>query len=98
MSPCIGLDPSVPITHKTIGLSHTHNPPPPTINNQQEGKQIEKIVAMTNWDYYEAVERFQRILDATGINKTLKKRGAKEGGLKRVDGSATWASSGVGGG
>lgn len=53
---------------------------------------------MTNWDYYEAVERFQRILDATGINKTLKKRGAKEGGLKRVDGSATWASSGVGGG
>lgn len=35
---------------------------------------------MTNWDYYEAVERFQRILDATGINKTLKKRGAKEGG------------------
>lgn len=52
---------------------HTHD-------DEQQGKQIEKIVAMTNWDYYEAVERFQRILDATGINKTLKKRGAKEGG------------------
>jgi len=23
----------------------------------QQGKQIEKICAMTNWDYYEAVER-----------------------------------------
>ena len=34
---------------------------------------------MTNWDYYEAVERFQRILDATGINKALRKRGAREG-------------------
>lgn len=45
----------------------------------QEGKQIEKICEMTNWDYYEAVERFQRILEATGINKALKRRGAKEG-------------------
>uniref|UniRef100_I2CRT0 Gtp-binding protein obg n=1 Tax=Nannochloropsis gaditana (strain CCMP526) TaxID=1093141 RepID=I2CRT0_NANGC len=46
-----------------------------------QGKQIEKICAMTNWDYYEAVERFQRILEATGIAKALKKRGAQEGDL-----------------
>lgn len=46
---------------------------------EQRGKQIEKIVQMTNWDYYEALDRFQRILDATGINAALKKRGAREG-------------------
>jgi len=41
---------------------------------------------MTNWDYYEAVERFERILVATGISKTLKKRGAKEGRDRSGDG------------
>lgn len=28
-----------------------------TFHHSQQGKQIEKICAMTNWDYYEAVER-----------------------------------------
>jgi GTPase len=45
----------------------------------QSGKAIEKVVLMTNWDYYEAVERFQRVLDATGINAALKERGALDG-------------------
>lgn len=65
-----------PLIRPTQPQSTQRTPPPPST---QEGKQIEKIVAMTNWDYYEAVERFQRILDATGINKALRKRGAREG-------------------
>lgn len=52
---------------------------------EQRGKQIEKLVQMTNWDYYEALDRFQRILDATGINAALKKRGAREGALALYD-------------
>jgi GTP-binding protein len=45
------------------------------------GEKIERIVAMTNWDYYEAVQRFQRILEAEGINDALKEAGAREGDL-----------------
>ena len=30
------------------------------------GTRIEKVVATTSWDYYEAVQRFQRIMDAQG--------------------------------
>ena len=37
-----------------------------------EGDKIERIVAMTNWGYYEAAERFQRILTAEGIIDALK--------------------------
>ena len=38
-------------------------------------------MATTNWDYYEAVQRFQRILEAEGINKALKELGAEDGNL-----------------
>lgn len=53
----------------------------PNIPNtfQIVGRKIEKMVAMTNWDYYEAIQRFHRILDAEGINAELKKRGAVNG-------------------
>ncbi len=30
------------------------------------GEAIERFAAMTNWDYYEAMLRFQKVLDATG--------------------------------
>ena len=33
---------------------------------------------MTNWDYYEAVKRFQKVLDAAGINSALRARGVRE--------------------
>ena len=36
---------------------------------------------MTNWDYYEAALRFQRILDAEGVTDALRESGAKEGDL-----------------
>jgi GTP-binding protein len=45
------------------------------------GDRIEGIVATTNWDYYEAVQRFQRILEAQGISDALKECGALQGDL-----------------
>lgn len=44
-----------------------------------EGAALNKFAQMTNWDYYEAVKRFQRVLDAAGINAALRARGVKEG-------------------
>ena len=34
---------------------------------------------MTNWDYYEASARFQRILEALGVNTALRNAGAMPG-------------------
>jgi len=48
------------------------------------GRYIEKIVIMTRWDYYDAVLRFQRILEALGINQALRERGVKEGDTVRI--------------
>ena len=39
---------------------------------------------MTNWDYYESAQRFQRILEAQGISDALKEAGAKEGDLVMI--------------
>ena len=48
------------------------------------GDKIEKVVQTMNWDYYESVDRFQRILDAHGISESLKENGAKEGDLVMI--------------
>lgn len=45
------------------------------------GYKVEKVFRMTNWDYAEGVDRFQRILDALGVNKMLEEAGAKDGDL-----------------
>jgi len=42
-----------------------------------------------NWDYYESVDRFQRILDAHGITEALKENGAKEGDLVMIGACVT---------
>eukprot|EP00887_Chlorella_sp_A99_P002031 scaffold18.g2031.t1 len=44
-----------------------------------EGTAIERFAQMTDWSYYEAALRFQRVLDAAGINRALKARGIQEG-------------------
>ncbi|PNW77357.1 hypothetical protein CHLRE_10g433100v5 [Chlamydomonas reinhardtii] len=44
-----------------------------------EGEGIERFAQMTNWDYYEAVKRFQRVLEVSGINGALKARGVRQG-------------------
>ena len=49
-----------------------------------EGVAIERTVAMTNWDYYEATMRFQRILEALGIKTALLEAGVQEGDTVRI--------------
>ena len=44
-----------------------------------QGKRIERAVAMTYWDYDQAVTRFQRILETMGITAALEKAGIKPG-------------------
>lgn len=44
-----------------------------------EGQAIERAVAMTYWDYDDAVIRFQRILEAAGISAALTEAGIKVG-------------------
>ena len=43
------------------------------------GKRIERAAAMTDWDYYEAAMRFQRILEALGITKAMADAGVQDG-------------------
>jgi len=43
------------------------------------GAHIERIVIMTQWEYYDAVMRFQRILEALGITEALRAQGAELG-------------------
>lgn len=43
------------------------------------GIRVERAAAMTNWDLEEGVERFQRLLDATGVTKALEDAGVQEG-------------------
>ena len=46
---------------------------------QVEGVAIERAAQMTNWGYYEASMRFQRILSAMGISAALREAGVQEG-------------------
>ncbi|MBP8973720.1 MAG: GTPase ObgE [Anaerolineae bacterium] len=43
------------------------------------GKRIERAVAMTYWDYDQAVTRFQRILETMGVTAALREAGVKPG-------------------
>ncbi|MCU0480111.1 MAG: GTPase ObgE [Anaerolineae bacterium] len=44
-----------------------------------KGKRIERAAAMTQWDYEEAVMRFQRILETLGVSAALEKAGVQVG-------------------
>jgi GTPase len=44
-----------------------------------KGKRIERAAAMTYWDYDEAVQRFQRILETLGITRALEEAGVQPG-------------------
>ena len=55
------------------------------------GVAIERAVAMTHWDYYEAIMRFQRILAALGITDALRDQGVHEGDTVRIGNTElTW--------
>ncbi|KAK9150974.1 hypothetical protein Syun_009283 [Stephania yunnanensis] len=43
------------------------------------GGGIQRFVQMTNWQYAESMRRFQHVLEACGVNKSLVKLGVKEG-------------------
>jgi GTP-binding protein len=48
------------------------------------GIAIERAAQMTNWDYYEASMRFQRILRAMGITDALRETGVEEGDTVQI--------------
>lgn len=45
---------------------------------------LEKLVQMTNFGQYDAVERFQRILKGRGVDDALRKRGATQGSVIQI--------------
>jgi GTP-binding protein len=48
------------------------------------GAEIERVVAMTNWDLDEAVQRFQRIAEAMGLKAALREAGVQPGDTVRI--------------
>lgn len=48
------------------------------------GADLEKLVTMTNFEQYDAVKRFQRILKQKGVDDALRNQGAEEGSLIRI--------------
>jgi GTP-binding protein len=48
------------------------------------GKRIERAAEMTYWDLDEAVARFQRILEALGIDRALREAGIRQGDTVRI--------------
>lgn len=49
-----------------------------------ESTELEKLVKMTNFEQYDAVRRFQRLMKQRGVDKSLRARGAKEGDVIRI--------------
>lgn len=45
---------------------------------------IEKLAKMTNFDQYDALKRFQRIMKQMGVDDALRKRGAVDGSVIRI--------------
>jgi GTP-binding protein len=48
------------------------------------GVRIERAAAMTNWNYYEAQMRFQRILEVIGISDALERAGVEDGDIVMI--------------
>ena len=44
-----------------------------------QGQSIERAAAMTYWEYDQSVQRFQKILQALGIEDALREAGIEEG-------------------
>ena len=49
-----------------------------------EGKFLERVMKNVNFDDYESIQYFQRVLDKRGINKQLEKMGIEEGDTVRI--------------
>lgn len=44
-----------------------------------DGEGLRNFVQMTNWEYFEAVKRFQHVLEASGVNQALLEAGVRDG-------------------
>jgi len=44
-----------------------------------KGRAFESFVQMTNWDYYQAWQRFRKIIKVSGLGSALKSRGVRNG-------------------
>jgi GTPase len=51
---------------------------------QVHGEAIERAAAMTYWEEFQSIRRFQRILEALKIDVALRKAGVKEGDTVRI--------------
>ena len=49
-----------------------------------EGKQLEKLVKMTNFTHRDGVERFARIMKRMGVDAALRDKGARDGDLVKI--------------
>ncbi|MHB1628111.1 MAG: GTPase ObgE [Bacilli bacterium] len=49
-----------------------------------ESAELDRLVAMTQFDQYDAVKRFQAIMRRSGVDNALRARGAKDGDTIRV--------------
>lgn len=63
--------------------ARSHAPPAPPRTPPHapplQGAAIERFAQMTDWSYYEAARRFQRVLVASGIDGALRKQGVIDG-------------------
>jgi len=79
------LPPEEPAVAERPVFQLEENPLAFTISRQDDGsfrvsgKRIERAVAMTYWDYDQAVNRFQRILETMGITAALEQAGIQPG-------------------
>ncbi len=56
-----------------------------------KGASIERAAAMTYWEYPQAVQRFQRILETLGVDAALREAGVQEGDTVLIDDfTLTW--------
>lgn len=83
-----GEDVSLPVTEKGVRVV---GPPKERFQIVQEGDtfvisgaEIERHVAMTDFDNEAALKRFQRILKKMGIEEELRKKGVKAGDVVRI--------------
>ncbi|KAG0567817.1 hypothetical protein KC19_7G163600 [Ceratodon purpureus] len=44
-----------------------------------KGAGLDRFTQMTNWEYFESVRRFQHVLVASGVNRSLREQGVREG-------------------
>jgi len=49
-----------------------------------EGKFLERVMKNVNFDDYESIQYFQRVLDKNGVNKQLERMGIEEGDTVRI--------------